>query len=128
MYGKMREELRAKLEALRGEGLYKGERIIVSPQGPEISVQGGVRVINFCANNYLGLANDPSIREAARRAMDGWGYGMSSVRFICGTQEPHKQLEKAMSDFLGMDDTILFSSCFDANAAFLNPCSMRSAP
>jgi glycine C-acetyltransferase len=78
-------------------------------------------VINFCANNYLGLANDPSIREAARRAMDGWGYGMSSVRFICGTQEPHKQLENAVSAFLGMDDTILFSSCFDANAAVFEP-------
>jgi glycine C-acetyltransferase len=121
MYGKMKEELRTKLEALKGEGLYKGERIMVSPQGPEISVQGGARVINFCANNYLGLANNPSIRGAAYRAMDRWGYGMSSVRFICGTQEPHKQLEKAMSDFLGIDDTILFSSCFDANAAVFEP-------
>ncbi len=121
MYGKMKAELGKKLDAIRSEGLYKEERIISTPQGPEISVQGGERVINFCANNYLGLANDPSVRGAAQRAMDEWGYGLSSVRFICGTQEPHKLLEKALSDFLGMDDTILFSSCFDANAAVFEP-------
>jgi glycine C-acetyltransferase len=121
MYGQMKSELQRKLDAIKGEGLYKDERIISTPQGPEISVRGGMSVLNFCANNYLGLANDPSVRDAAQRAMDEWGYGMSSVRFICGTQEPHKKLEKAMSDFLGMDDTILFSSCFDANAAVFEP-------
>ncbi len=121
MYGKLKEELGAKLAAVRSEGLYKNERVILTPQGPEITVQSGARVINFCANNYLGLANDPSIREAARRALDEWGYGMSSVRFICGTQEPHLRLEKALSGFLGMDDAILFSSCFDANAAVFEP-------
>jgi glycine C-acetyltransferase len=121
MYGRLKEELRTKLEAIRNEGLYKNERVILTAQGPEISVQSGVRVINFCANNYLGLANDPSIREAARQAMDEWGYGMSSVRFICGTQGPHKKLEQAISSFLGVDDTILFSSCFDANAAVFEP-------
>ncbi len=121
MYGQMKSELQRKLDAIRSEGLYKDERIISTPQGPEISVRGGMSVLNFCANNYLGLANDPSVRDAAQRAMDEWGYGMSSVRFICGTQEPHKKLEKAMSDFLGMDDTILFSSCFDANAAVFEP-------
>ncbi len=121
MYGRLKEELRTKLEAIRNEGLYKNERVILTAQGPEISVQSDVRVINFCANNYLGLANDPSIREAARQAMDEWGYGMSSVRFICGTQGPHKKLEQAISSFLGVDDTILFSSCFDANAAVFEP-------
>ncbi len=117
----MKDELRSKLAAIRDEGLYKGERIIMTPQGADISVKGGKEVVNFCANNYLGLANDADIREAAKRAMDEWGYGLSSVRFICGTQEPHKRLEKAVSDFLGTEDAILFSSCFDANGAVFEP-------
>jgi len=117
----MKDELRTKLKAIRDEGLYKGERIIMTPQGADISVKGGKEVVNFCANNYLGLANDADIREAAKRAMDEWGYGLSSVRFICGTQEPHKRLEKAVSDFLGTEDAILFSSCFDANGAVFEP-------
>lgn len=121
MYGTMKDELRSKLAAIRDEGLYKGERIIMTPQGADISVKGGKEVVNFCANNYLGLANDADIREAAKRAMDEWGYGLSSVRFICGTQEPHKRLEKAVSDFLGTEDAILFSSCFDANGAVFEP-------
>ena len=121
MYGTMKEELQGKLQAIRSEGLYKGERVIMTPQGSVISVKDGKSVVNFCANNYLGLANDPAIREAAKRALDDWGYGLSSVRFICGTQQPHKLLEKALSDFLGTEDTILFSSCFDANAAVFEP-------
>ncbi|GAB1455296.1 glycine C-acetyltransferase [Spirochaetota bacterium] len=121
MYGSMKEELKTKLEAIRTEGLYKTERIITTPQGADISVKGGQRVVNFCANNYLGLANDHSIGEAAKTAIDEWGYGLSSVRFICGTQEPHKRLEAALSEFLGTEDTILFSSCFDANGAVFEP-------
>ena len=121
MYGTMKEELRTKLAAIRNEGLYKAERIIMTPQGADISVKGGKSVVNFCANNYLGLANNEEIREAAKRAMDEWGYGLSSVRFICGTQEPHKRLEKAVSEFLGTEDAILFSSCFDANGAVFEP-------
>jgi len=121
MYGIMKEELKNKLQAIRNEGLYKGERVIMTPQGSVISVKDGKSVVNFCANNYLGLANDPDIREAAKRALDEWGYGLSSVRFICGTQQPHKLLEKAISEFLGTEDAILFSSCFDANAAVFEP-------
>lgn len=121
MYGIMKEELKTKLQAIRNEGLYKGERVIMTPQDSVISVKDGKSVVNFCANNYLGLANDPAIREAAKRALDEWGYGLSSVRFICGTQQPHKLLEKALSEFLGTEDTILFSSCFDANAAVFEP-------
>lgn len=121
MYGKLKSELESKLAVIREDGLYKSERIIISPQASVIRVKGGSEVINFCANNYLGLANNPEIREAAKNAMDEWGYGLSSVRFICGTQEPHKQLEAAVSKFLGMEDTILFSSCFDANAAVFEP-------
>ncbi|PKL24697.1 MAG: glycine C-acetyltransferase [Spirochaetae bacterium HGW-Spirochaetae-3] len=121
MYGTMKDELRTKLEAIRNEGLYKDERVIMTPQGACISVKGGKEVVNFCANNYLGLANDAGIREAAKRAMDEWGYGLSSVRFICGTQDPHKRLEKAIAGFLGTEDAILFSSCFDANGAVFEP-------
>lgn len=121
MYGTMKAELEGKLQAIRSDGLYKGERVIMTPQGSVISVKDGKRVVNFCANNYLGLANDPTIREAAKRALDTWGYGLSSVRFICGTQQPHKLLEKAISEFLGTEDAILFSSCFDANAAVFEP-------
>jgi glycine C-acetyltransferase len=115
MYGALQKELQARLQQIRAEGLYKHERVITSPQGALISVKSGNEVVNFCANNYLGLANEASIREAAKAALDQWGYGLSSVRFICGTQSPHKQLEDAVSRFLGMEDTILFSSCFDAN-------------
>ncbi len=115
MYGALQQELKGRLQQIRADGLYKQERVITSPQGALISVKSGKEVVNFCANNYLGLANEPSIREAAKSALDQWGYGLSSVRFICGTQSPHKQLEDAVSRFLGMEDTILFSSCFDAN-------------
>jgi glycine C-acetyltransferase len=109
------ENLTAAIEDLRKQGLYKEERIIIGPQGAEIDVDPGRHVINMCANNYLGLGNHPRLIAAAKRALDDHGFGMSSVRFICGTQDLHKTLENAISKFLGTDDTILFSSCFDAN-------------
>lgn len=110
----LRDHLRQQLENIRQQGLFKKERIIQSPQSAEIEVANG-RVLNFCANNYLGLADHPAIVEAATEALKEYGYGMASVRFICGTQTPHKELEQAMAKFLGMDDAILYSSCFDAN-------------
>ena len=125
MYGKLKAELQGRLADIRGEGLYKGERVIDTSQGVVVRVAtpgvGEREVLNFCANNYLGLANDPSVRAAAARAMDEWGYGLASVRFICGTQSPHKRLERAIADFLGAEDAILFSSCFDANGAVFEP-------
>ncbi|HEU4628091.1 MAG TPA: glycine C-acetyltransferase [Steroidobacteraceae bacterium] len=108
------DRLTADLAALREQGLYKSERVLTTPQGGVVRT-GDREVINLCANNYLGLANHPAIREAAHRALDRFGYGMASVRFICGTQTVHKQLEEQLSRFLGMEDTILYSSCFDAN-------------
>ncbi|AHH96913.1 glycine C-acetyltransferase [Kutzneria albida] len=115
MYGAMREGLRAELDQIRADGLYKAERVIASPQNASVRVSSGEQVLNFCANNYLGLADHPALIEAARGALDEWGFGMASVRFICGTQQPHKQLEQRLSQFLGTEDTILYSSCFDAN-------------
>ena len=109
------EHLRSELEELKSSGLYKTERVITSKQAGEIEVAGGAHVLNFCANNYLGLADNEELAEAAKKALDRYGYGMASVRFICGTQEEHKQLEARISSFLGMEDTILYSSCFDAN-------------
>lgn len=103
------------LHGIEEEGLYKKERIIVSPQKANIEVLGGKQVLNMCANNYLGLADNPTIIQAAKESFDKWGYGLSSVRFICGTQEIHKELEKKISEFLEMEDTILYTSCFDAN-------------
>jgi glycine C-acetyltransferase len=114
MLGKMREDLRTTIDEIRSAGLYKSERVITSPQNASISVASG-NVLNFCANNYLGLADHPEVVAAARAALDEWGFGMASVRFICGTQQIHKDLEGALSNFLGTEDTILFSSCFDAN-------------
>ncbi|WP_127599396.1 glycine C-acetyltransferase [Nitratireductor alexandrii] len=107
--------LQSELSELRGAGLYKSERVITSTQSAEIAVAGGGKVLNFCANNYLGLADSEELREAAKAALDRYGYGMASVRFICGTQEEHKQLEARIAGFLGMEDAILYSSCFDAN-------------
>ena len=121
MYGAFKDELAKKLEAIRAEGLYKDERVIITPQGAAIRVADGKEVLNFCANNYLGLSNDPRIRAAAVEAMEKFGYGLSSVRFICGTQSQHKELERKIADFLGMEDAILFSSCFDANGAVFEP-------
>src|SRR5690606_37620036 len=103
------------MEELRAEGLYKEERVIASPQGARIRLEDGREVLNFCANNYLGLADHPALVEAAKQALDDFGYGMASVRFICGTQTVHRRLEQRISSFLGTDDTILYSSCFDAN-------------
>jgi glycine C-acetyltransferase len=107
--------LKSELAGLKEAGLYKSERVITSKQAGEITVAGGARVLNFCANNYLGLADNEELADAAKQALDRYGYGMASVRFICGTQEEHKQLEARISAFLGMEDTILYSSCFDAN-------------
>jgi glycine C-acetyltransferase len=107
--------LAAELDGLRSSGLYKSERVITSTQSAEIEIAGGAKVLNFCANNYLGLANSEELREAAKAGLDRYGYGMASVRFICGTQEEHKQLEARISSFLGFEDTILYGSCFDAN-------------
>jgi glycine C-acetyltransferase len=108
------ERLRGELTALREQGLYKGERVLAGPQGGVVRAAGR-EVINLCANNYLGLANHPAVRAAAQRALDRYGYGMASVRFICGTQETHKELEGRLARFLGTEDVILYSSCFDAN-------------
>ncbi|MDE1185824.1 MAG: glycine C-acetyltransferase [Pantoea sp.] len=108
-------QIQQQLETTRQEGLFKQERTITSPQQAEISVAQGQTVINFCANNYLGLANHPTLVQAAKEGMDSHGFGMASVRFICGTQDIHQQLERKLADFLGMEDAILFSSCFDAN-------------
>lgn len=114
MFDNMREHLRKELQGIRDAGLYKSERVITSPQSAAISVGDG-KVLNFCANNYLDLADHPEVIAAAKTALDDWGFGMASVRFICGTQAPHKELEEKISRFLGMEDTILYSSCFDAN-------------
>jgi glycine C-acetyltransferase len=115
VFANIRQEIRTELDEIRAAGLFKAERVIVSPQGSSIRVGDGVEVLNLCSNNYLGLADDPRIVEAAKQALDRWGYGLASVRFICGTQGVHKQLEERVSSFLGTEDTILYSSCFDAN-------------
>jgi len=114
MIGKTKSLLEDQIKQIRAAGLYKSERILSGPQGSHVKVQGR-EVLNFCANNYLGLAAHPEVIAAARASLDRWGYGLASVRFICGTQEIHKDLERAISDFLSTDDTILYSSCFDAN-------------
>jgi glycine C-acetyltransferase len=115
MFTSVRQEISGELDEIRSAGLFKAERVIVSPQGPGIRVGDGTEVLNLCANNYLGLAGDPRVVAAAKQALDRWGYGLASVRFICGTQDVHKQLEQRISGFLGTQDTILYSSCFDAN-------------
>ena len=115
MYGSFQDHLVTQLDEIRRAGLYKSERVISTPQGTHVRVADGKPVLNLCANNYLGLAQHPEVREAAKRTLDEWGYGCASVRFICGTQGIHKQLEAKLSAFLGTDDTILYSSCFDAN-------------
>ena len=115
MYGMIKQHLQHELGAIRDAGLYKSERIIDSPQNTRISVPPGGPVLNMCANNYLGLAQHPDVNAAAQQGLKEWGYGMASVRFICGTQTIHKQLENRLSEFLGTEDTILYPSCFDAN-------------
>src|SRR6185312_7716671 len=109
-----RSHLQSELKAIEEAGLYKRERIIVTPQGADIKVKGGQEVVNFCANNYLGLSSHPKVIAAAKKALDTHGYGMSSVRFICGTQDIHKALEEKISKFLGTEDTILYAACFDS--------------
>ena len=121
MFGKMKEDLAKELQSIREAGLYKAERIIMTPQSAEIEVTGGKKVLNFCANNYLGLSSHPKVIEAAHATLDKWGYGMSSVRFICGTQDIHKELEKKITDFLHTEDTILYAACFDANGGIFEP-------
>ena len=121
MYGKIKDHLQQELESIREAGLYKEERIITSAQDAEIEVSSGEHVLNFCANNYLGLSNHPILVKAARDAMNSHGYGMSSVRFICGTQDLHKELEKQIADFFGTEDTILYAACFDANGGVFEP-------
>lgn len=115
MFGPLQQHLTRQLQDIRGAGLYKSERVISTPQGTRVRVADGEPVLILCANNYLGLAQHPEVRDAAKAGLDYWGYGMASVRFICGTQSPHKQLEAKLSEFLGVEDTILYSSCFDAN-------------
>lgn len=121
MYGKIQQHLQQELAAIQEAGLYKNERIITSPQKADISLNTGQEVLNFCANNYLGLSDHPRLVKAAKKAMDKRGYGMSSVRFICGTQDIHKELEHAIADYFGTEDTILYAACFDANGGVFEP-------
>ena len=121
MYGKLKDHLTNELEQIKAAGLYKTERIITTPQRADIKVNAGTDVLNFCANNYLGLSNNARLIQAAKDAMDSHGYGMSSVRFICGTQDLHKQLEAAISEYFHTEDTILYAACFDANGGLFEP-------
>jgi glycine C-acetyltransferase len=121
MYGKLQQHLQKELDGIREAGLYKNERIITSPQNAEIQLTSGQKVLNFCANNYLGLSDHPALIEAAKEALDSHGYGMSSVRFICGTQDLHKKLEQKIADFFGTEDTILYAAAFDANGGVFEP-------
>ena len=121
MYGKFQDFLKTELQSIKDAGLYKSERIIVTPQDAEIKLATGETVLNFCANNYLGLSSNPTVIEGAKKALDSRGYGMSSVRFICGTQDIHKELEAKISQFFGTEDTILYAACFDANGGVFEP-------
>lgn len=121
MYGKIKEHLQAELNQIKEDGLYKSERIITSPQDAVIKISSGEEVINFCANNYLGLSSHPEVIQAAKDTMDSHGFGMSSVRFICGTQDIHKELEQNIADFYGTEDTILYAAAFDANGGVFEP-------
>ncbi|OYZ58733.1 MAG: glycine C-acetyltransferase, partial [Sphingobacteriales bacterium 24-40-4] len=121
MYKTLQPILQKELEEIEKAGLYKRERVIIIPQGADIKIQGGQEVINFCANNYLGLASHPKVIEAAKKTLDTHGFGMASVRFICGTQDIHKELEEKISKFLGTEDTILYAAAFDANGGVFEP-------
>ena len=121
MYGKMKDHLQKEIEEIKNDGLYKRERIITGPQDAVIKISTGQEVINFCANNYLGLSSHPEVIQAAKDTMDTHGFGMSSVRFICGTQDIHKELEQKIADFYGTEDTILYAACFDANGGIFEP-------
>jgi glycine C-acetyltransferase len=121
MYDTLKPKLEKELQEIEAAGLFKKERIITSPQAAEITIAGGKQVLNFCANNYLGLSSHPKVIEAAKNAIDSHGFGMSSVRFICGTQDIHKELEAKISKFLGTEDTILYAAAFDANGGVFEP-------
>jgi len=121
MYGKIKEHLEKEIQEIKDDGLYKRERIITGPQDAKIKISTGQEVINFCANNYLGLSSHPEVIQAAKDTMDSHGFGMSSVRFICGTQDIHKELEQKIADFYGKEDTILYAACFDANGGIFEP-------
>jgi len=121
MYSKFQDHLTKELAGIKEAGLFKNERVIVSPQGAEITISSGAEVLNFCANNYLGLSNNPKLIAAAKEALDTHGYGLSSVRFICGTQDLHKTLEAKIAEFFGTEDTILYAACFDANGGVFEP-------
>ena len=121
MYDTLKPQLEAELRAIREAGLYKDERVLASPQGPAVRLADGREVLVFCANNYLGLSSHPDVIAAAHRTLDSHGYGLSSVRFICGTQDLHKQLERMISEFLGTEDTLLYAACFDANGGVFEP-------
>ena len=121
MNGEFKKQLAGELKGSEEAGLYKNERIITSPQNAEITLANGETMLNFCANNYLGLSDNPRVIAAAKRAMDERGYGMSSVRFICGTQDLHKELEKAISEYFQTEDTIVYAACFDANGGVFEP-------
>lgn len=121
MYGKLQQQLQSELSKIKEEGLFKEERVIITPQRPGIAIEGGQEVLNFCANNYLGLSSDQRLIEAAKDALDTHGFGLSSVRFICGTQDIHKQLERKIADFLQTEDTILYAAAFDANGGLFEP-------
>jgi glycine C-acetyltransferase len=121
MYGRFKDHLIKELQQIKERGLFKRERILATPQGVEIRTESGAKVLNFCANNYLGLCNEPRVMAAANYAFFRWGFGMASVRFICGTQQVHRELERRMADFLGMDDALLYSSAFDANGGVFEP-------
>ncbi|MGB8704309.1 MAG: aminotransferase class I/II-fold pyridoxal phosphate-dependent enzyme, partial [Gillisia sp.] len=121
MYGTIKNYLQEELEDIKSNGLFKKERIITSPQDAVIKISSGEEVINFCANNYLGLSSHPEVIKAAKDTLDSHGFGMSSVRFICGTQDIHKELESKIADFYGTEDTILYAACFDANGGIFEP-------
>src|SRR6476620_9017680 len=121
MYGKIQQHLKSELQAIEDNGIFKKERIITSPQGAEITISTGETVLNFCANNYLGLSSHPEVIQAAKDTLDSHGFGMSSVRFICGTQDIHKTLEKKIAEFYGTEDTILYAAAFDANGGVFEP-------
>ena len=121
MYGSIQQHLQKEIQEIKDAGLYKKERVITSPQGAVISIETGQEVINFCANNYLGLSSHPEVIQAAKDTLDTHGFGMSSVRFICGTQDIHKELEQKIADFYGTEDTILYAAAFDANGGVFEP-------
>ncbi len=121
MYGRFKDHMETQLRQIRERGLYKKERVLETPQGVEIRTESGAKVLNFCANNYLGFCNDPRVMAAANYAFFRWGFGLASVRFICGTQKVHRELESRLAEFLGMDDAILYSSAFDANGGVFEP-------